>query len=275
MKTVVIPDIHHNIDDAQWILDNEGADEYVLLGDIFDDFHDTPHISCRTATWLVDTLQRDDVICLWGNHDVPYRWSMNKHVWCPGFDHDKCRAINSKMTFDHWDKLKWYYKTQGFYLSHAGLCEEIFCHPVNGFSDEYVDWSIDRGMNHLSAGYDADFCRHGFRMGKQRVGGLIWADWSELKPIKGINQIVGHSPAYETRVKYLRSDDKVVSGNYSVFERNKPIVNIYSMNYCVDTMLDQYLIIQDGEVNIKEHLGRRQKELERMKQSNSRAVDEY
>jgi hypothetical protein len=35
----------------------------------------------------------------------------------------------------------------------------------------------------------------------QNFGGPLWMDWDSLVPIPGINQIVGHTPGTEVRVK--------------------------------------------------------------------------
>jgi len=256
MKTVVMADVHNYIDTAQFILDSEDADEYVFLGDIFDSFFDTEHIALKTAKWLETILNRDDCVVTWGNHDVPYRYTMNKWASCPGFNHEKCRAINSAIHY-LWDKFKWYYKTQGWYISHAGLHEDIFCHPVKGFSDEELDKVIEKGITHLNSGVDANHCRMGLRMGFGRVGGCTWADWDEFKPIEGVNQIVGHTPHACARVKYLkkhRSSHKQISIINSIFENQKPSDDkILSLNYCIDCGGHKYAVIQDGKVEIKQN----------------------
>jgi len=257
MKTIVIPDIHNDTKRADSILSKESADEFVFLGDIFDNFHDCPQIALNTARWLAEILQRTDCVVLFGNHDVPYRWPRNRYVMCPGFTPEKCIAINSVMTHELWDKMHWVYKTQGWHLSHAGLHEKIFAHPMTGFSDAHLAQVIDEGISRLLAGQDPEHCRAGFRMGIMRVGGLTWADWSEFEPLIGINQIVGHSPYSYVRLSYARSHrdshkvvHKILKPTES-YETNLPKAEkLLSLNFCIDTP-NTYAVIEDGCVSIK------------------------
>lgn len=259
MKTVVISDIHNYIENAQYILDTESADEYVLLGDIFDNFGDENRLDIvrRTAEWLKDILRRNNVKVIWGNHDVPYRWLHNRYVRCPGFTHEKCRMINSILSFDDWEKLHWYVKTQDWYLSHAGLCPEVFCHPIEGFQDWYIDETIKKGIDFLQSGKDPIHCRMGFRMGVPQTGGMTWADWNEFKPTWGINQIVGHTPDGFVRVKYLKKwkdTAKEIRVVNKFFEDEGPKEDkILSLNYCIDTASHHYAVIENGKVTIKEN----------------------
>jgi hypothetical protein len=254
MKTVVISDIHNHTDSAQMVLDKVDADEYVILGDVFDDFDDTPEDVYAVAKWLSDTVKRDDVTVLFGNHDMPYRFS-NPTVWCPGFSDEKSRAINSAMSLDDWDKLQFYKYTQGWYLSHAGLHPDVFGHPLHGITPESIDTEIEKGLTHLMAGERAQFCRYGHRMGIRSYGGITWADWnSEFVPIVGINQIVGHTPHSCVRAKYIIANDKLKSHHHCVYQLldPKPLSYYDSYNLCIDTQSDHYAIIEDGEVRVED-----------------------
>jgi hypothetical protein len=242
-------------------METEEADEYVFLGDYFDNFGDGPSEAKKTATWLRKIIERDDTVCLWGNHDVPYRWCLNRHVSCPGFDHDKSRMIGSIMNFDLWGELKWYYKTQGWYLSHAGFSEQVFgtADRIVEFGDSYIDETISQGMKALDAGLDPRHARMGWRMGIMHDGGLTWMDWNRFQPLLGINQIVGHTPHGSVRVKYLkkwRNGHKAVSVVDHFFKDNSPKPErIASLNYCIDSAnrLDgrAYAVIEDGVAEIK------------------------
>ena len=259
MKTVVISDIHNHVENAQYVLDTEKADKYVILGDVFDDFDDTPEIVKGVAAWLAKTIERDDVIVLFGNHDMPYRF-MNPHVWCPGFSKEKYIAINSEMSFDHWDKIRFYHYDQGWYISHAGLAEPIFSHPIHGITREWLDYEVDKGITHLLAGENARFVKMGSRMGLQTVGGLTWQDWnSEFRCVTGINQIVGHTPHSCVRVKYqLKANRGKEYGVYnqhcvlSMFDQD-PLDQYDSLNFCIDTGSRHYAVIQDGQIQIKQN----------------------
>jgi hypothetical protein len=260
MKTVVISDIHNKINTAQKILDSEPADEYVFLGDYFDDFEDTAKIAQTTAYFLKEILERSDCVCLWGNHDVPYRWSHNHYARCPGFDNDKCRAINHVISPELWDTIRWYYHTQGWYMSHAGFADDSFnVERIVSHGEEYLDDIIHLGLKQLDAGLDPCHCWMGYRMGVMRKGGLTWMDWNSFEPIVGINQIVGHTYHGCVRVKYAkkhRSSHKNVSVINSHFEEKGPAEDkILSLNYCIDSYSHgfgrAYAVIEDGKATIK------------------------
>jgi hypothetical protein len=262
MKSVVIPDVHTHIDTAQYILDNVSADEYIFLGDYFDEFHDNASITKTTAEWLKETLNRDDTIMLWGNHDLPYRFSHNKRAMCPGFTHDKCRAANSVLNFNDWGKLRWYYKTQdNWYLSHGGLSPVYFLHPINGFSDEYLNENIEYAEKMFYANMDCCIT--------DDWDGFLWYRWNIFEPIDGINQIVGHTPDHQVRAKFLLKNDKISNVVPS------KITNIKSSNYCIDTAGDHYAIIEDGICFIEENPYKEIVEKQRASISTSRSVYEY
>ena len=61
------------------------------------------------------------------------------------------------------------------------------------------------------------------------IGGLNWMDWSDLAPIPGVNQLVGHTAA-ET-VRHKRTSN--------------------TRNICLDTNLNHYAIFEEGTLEIK------------------------
>ena len=250
MKTVVIPDIHNRTYFADKVMKTESADRYVFLGDYFDSFYDHPAMALCTATWLKTILDRDDCVCLWGNHDVPYQWFTNWYVQCPGFSHEKNRAIRSILATKDFEKLKWYHEEQGFVLSHAGLHPTIFCQPLYGFSFGYVDQVIRLGIEKLNAGFEPAHCISGHRMGRLHFGGCTWADWDdEFEPILGVNQIVGHTPGETARVKLLLYPEDSVKNMVEKFLTDDEKLNADSVNYCIDC--ECYGIIENGKFNVK------------------------
>jgi hypothetical protein len=198
MKAVIIPDLHNKVHWVEKALSAIPHDRVVFLGDYFDGFHDTPAIAANTARWLKQSLQHENRIHLYGNHDCPYsRWN-NRFVACPGYTDDKQKAINKILDRQDWDKLKFLHKEQGWWISHAGIHPDIFSHPMHGVTDEEIEriheqgtlafnsnlehplfqWSAARGMTNISF----------------QVGGVTWLDWNnEFIPINDINQIVGHT----------------------------------------------------------------------------------
>ena len=75
------------------------------------------------------------------------------------------------------------------------------------------------------------------RGGLQKVGGILWAHWSrELKPLVGINQIVGHTP-----------------GNYPQVEYVPNKYDAKGTNWCLDCGGKYYGEIIDGEFFAKKY----------------------
>ena len=206
MKTLILGDIHN----YTWIADDvvrhfqEEIDEVVYVGDYFDNWYDTVEDAKKTAYWLKKTLHSANVTCIIGNHDYPYMFPKNQQLSCPGWTPEKSKAVNEIITKDEWSKFKLAYKTQGFWISHAGITDYHFSHPVYGITDEYIKEVCDRAMQCaesriyngvLSAGY--------MRGGSVPIGGITWADWEEVKALKNIRQIIGHSPHRKYRSKYI------------------------------------------------------------------------
>ena len=228
MRTLVIPDIHHKIAKAQAIIEIESADEIVFLGDYFDNFNDTPEIARATAEWLKKSLSTKGRIHLFGNHDLPYSCP-NRRAYCPGYSDAKDTAINSVLTPDDWQKLKWFYFSNGVLFTHAGLDTRNFHILRKGQSlinlleeaAQDADNKIRKGSEHH---WFINWPRN--RGGNVEVGGILWQDWSEFRPIKGVCQICGHTPDILVRTK--------------------------EKNWCLDTNLNYYGVVTDGRVEIKE-----------------------
>ena len=92
MKTLIVPDIHNKIIEAESIIDHERPDNIVFLGDYFDDFNDSPIIAQQVAEWLKQSLKKPNRIHLIGNHDICYM--TNGDQKCSGWDGAKQMFIN-------------------------------------------------------------------------------------------------------------------------------------------------------------------------------------
>ena len=73
-RTLIIPDVHNATERVEEVISEQGAgcDRIMLLGDYFDQFHDTPADAERVARWLMASTQDSRRIHLLGNHDLPY-----------------------------------------------------------------------------------------------------------------------------------------------------------------------------------------------------------
>jgi hypothetical protein len=231
MKLLIIPDIHHKVDIADKILSKEAGnfDKVIFLGDYQDDFGDSISIAEKTANWLKNSLKEENRVHLLGNHDASYMFPKNVNLYCPGWTKEKSKVVNSILTREDWDKLKLFHYENDFLFTHAGLHKSFNCQFL-GFTltglQEDCDEAMERSrgmMNHplLECGVS--------RGGDEPFGGIIWMDFSELEPIPNLNQIFGHTPAYNVR------------------EQHEPT----SKNYCIDTGLRHYILMTDGKVEVK------------------------
>ena len=205
-KTLIIPDIHNYTWSADDVINHFGeeVDEVVFLGDIFDNFYDTVEDAKKTALWLKNRINLPNYHFCIGNHDYPYMFPRNQYVSCPGWTPEKSKAVNEIITRDEWRKFKLAYKTQGFWISHAGITDYHFSSPVEGITDDYINYVCDTAMKSAEAGLNHGALRAGYlRGGELPIGGITWADWEEVKALKNILQIVGHTPNKKYRSKYI------------------------------------------------------------------------
>jgi hypothetical protein len=198
MKTIVIGDIHNYVDGIETLLDSIPHDQVIFLGDYFDNFGDTPHIAQKTALWLINSLRHENRIHLMGNHDMPYRYSGNIYLDCPGYTTKKSAAINSTMALleGSWDKIKFAHfdHENNFIFSHAGLTEKLFpvC-PINGIDLKAVEQRIIEAGEQLNKDSQARvdiFCENI----DPSYCGITWIRPFSFKPISGVTQVVGHTP---------------------------------------------------------------------------------
>ncbi len=257
--TLIISDIHNRVDWIEKALSELAHTRVVFLGDYFDSFYDNVTIAEKTARWLKHSLSIPNRVHLMGNHDAPYCRFMNEFARCPGFDHDKNRRINAILDRTDWNKLKFVHEEQGWLLSHAGVHEDIFSHPIHGPSIEWILKYCDEGWQAFNNnGYHPSF-QYSSARGMSRtgdVGGVTWLDWNhEFKAIPNLNQIVGHTICTKW-IEDKRIHSEQVSniptgaGRIEVLmkePKNKCIRNIKSKNWNIDCNNEIIGILQDGE----------------------------
>lgn len=235
-KYLIISDIHTHIDKAERIIKAEGADFNICLGDIFDEFHDTPEQNERAATWLKRQLNKDNFICLWGNHDTSHAYP-SPQTYCSGFSDEKCKAINAVLNKEDWSKFKWFYQLDDYLLTHAGL-SAYWTELHNIKNEEILTWLEDE--SHKANKALEERASHWFfragraRGGGQQCGGINWCCdlGGEFHPIPGVSQIYGHTELRHVGVKKA----------------------VRSINYNIDTHLMYYLIYLNGKIEIKQYI---------------------
>ena len=204
--TLIIPDIHLKWQRAEKIISAVKADEIILLGDYYDDFGDGPEQIRETCEWFIGSVNKPNRIHLFGNHDQHYAFPY-RTFQCSGYEQWKYFIIHDFLPKDIWDKVKWYHFLDNqWLLSHGGLHKfnlpdsikkfrtdrPKFIAEISGYLDNELRKGFQDGANNQSTWM---FNAGHARWGNQRVGGITWCDFErELFPIKGLNQIVGHTP---------------------------------------------------------------------------------
>lgn len=227
-STLILADLHDKITIAQKILDNNPCDKIIFLGDYFDSFEGDTIEAIETAKWVVKTMEVLGDRALWccGNHDVPYRYPNIVHYRCSGWTPKKCEEINKILGSEHWNKMKLCHFYQNYLFSHAGISDRVFGRGL----DNVVE--VEDVINVCeSALLSARFGKPSMQMmagksrgGSQNFGGVTWLDISEFQPIKSLGQVFGHSP---------RKAPELIQGEDSI-------------NWCLDTHLKYYTILEDG-----------------------------
>ncbi len=225
-RTLIIPDLHHHTENADYWMDSIPHDRVVFLGDFFDRYGDEAEDATRTAEWVSRQMERENAVFIFGNHDLPYRFHGDERVECPGFSPAKSDAINRVLKRKHWDRFCLAHSEQGWLLSHAGF------HPawMKGASQEAILARCDAAMRLAREGCIDPILGMGeLPRGIQKFGGPLWMDWCSFMPIEGISQIVGHS-----------QDDEV-----------RTIAAEGSINHCIDVAYGgAAALIVDGKVKI-------------------------
>lgn len=227
-KSLIIPDIHNKVDVVDKLLLITNWDKVFFLGDYFDDFGDNKHIAAKTANWLKENLKNEKFHFIFGNHDIGYRFPGLWWTSCSGFSNDKSEIINAILTVEDWNKLKLFYFEQGFYLSHAGMNKDIFKDNAGKILIENVTEKCEQALASpdMNEVIGAGQARGGF----QKIGGITWLDFRvEFQEIEGICQIVGHTRHKEPSA----------------------IIGANSKNYCLDTNMNHYGILENGELKTK------------------------
>jgi len=277
MKYLIIPDVHNRWEVAETIINKVKPDITIFLGDYFDDFGDNPGIVSDTADWFKESVYKKDRIHLCGNHDAHYWFKDNIRTRCSGYEQFKSIAINDVLTRKDWEQLKFFHVLDGkWLLSHAGV------HPVWIDPDSFKSSNISsaklsdvvgkleydsiQATKNLYANGEHWFTYAGFsRSSRSRsYGGLLWCDWTqEFSPIRGIHQIVGHTPqrslkwvvAQKDVEQYgilLLEDTSVTTtfGNNVMF--NQTLSDENSYNICLDSHpgSQYYAIYENGALTI-------------------------
>lgn len=224
-KTLVVPDIHEEIDRVDYILSKFEYDKVVFLGDYFDKFG--AENTSNTCHWLLENIDNPNYTFLIGNHDQHYLFGVEK---CSGYT--KHNLISTLLISMGYNKLRLVHWVDNWLLSHAGVDKSwVTDLEFEQYANKIGDLE-HRALQSLSYRQSHPFIKAGWdRGGSSPIGGVNWIDWKELSSIPGINQLVGHTHR-KGKVRFKE-------------EKN-------SKNYCIDTGLQHVAIIENSEIKIFE-----------------------
>lgn len=235
-KILIFSDVHQDIESVKKIIDSENADFNVCLGDWFDSFdYDSDDQTKETAQYLKEfLLKTHNNITLFGNHDLHYFFD-NRYVFCSGYEDRKNKIIEKSLSEKKSliiEKFKWFIFIDDYLCTHAGLHKSFIPTVLNheGLYDYLTIQSNDANIKTRTKQphwfYQAGYARGG----SQKKGGIVWLDFDqEFFPIENVSQIVGHTFRKKKKVQAYGKTD----------------------NYCIDTNLNEYLIIQNGKFEVK------------------------
>ena len=177
--------------------------KYVFLGDFVDSFTESNDTIRENLLEIIrfKTLYPNNVILLWGNHDVQYWKNL---PWLPMMN--AITGFRPEMHYDLYDifnkninLFQVAFQFENYLFTHAGVHFGFFHHVFSkaikdkGWDDLSIADQINEAFNHnIECIFDIDHYRGGYK----KVGGPLWCDKKlmDKKPLKNIHQIVGHNP---------------------------------------------------------------------------------
>jgi len=264
MKYLILPDVHNRWELAEKIIKSVKPDKTIFLGDYFDDFGDDPGIIADVADWFHHSVNQKNRIHLVGNHDTHYWFSGNRALRCSGYEQFKCISINDFVKKEDWEKLEWFHVLDNkWLLSHAGV-HPNWIKPSTFKPDIISEISLTTIKRRLKADIipakEAFYANkmHWFAMpGFSRsdvspyYGGLTWCDWTkEFHPIRGVHQLVGHTPCYDLTWIVVKQEGESFNALPLEEVSNPTLTDKNSYNLCLDSQPGSkyYAIYENGNL---------------------------
>ena len=228
-NNLVVGDLHTKIDILEKAIsyfDNDSSIERIIfLGDYVDDWNKPPEASYNLLTRLIAFKKAypDKVILLLGNHDFS-EWMGGKFK-CSGFNPVIHTIVKS--LFDENEELfQLAFSDDKYIYTHAGitsswvkdiqLIDNLYLPLNSNKPDEwanYLNWVFRERNNDLTAHkiFNTLSQAGGYRGGFDAPS-PIWADRQELiaRPLKGLNQIVGHTPVRRIATHTVRNTGNII-----------------------------------------------------------------
>jgi len=266
-RILAIPDIHNHTHIADQIVDIEqnNYDKILSFGDTFDQFNDTVEDAIKTANWFVEKINNPLWTFLRSNHSISYEFPWNPNTYCSGFTKEKATVINRIVSRDDWNKQKTFHYENNFLMTHAGLSKNFLTMMIQqGHAPEF-EFTIDNILHYLGEWErkGLEFCNVGHmhpifgagwdRGGNQKIGSVIWCDFSSLVNIKGIFQLVGHTPHPIPDFKYKRDDGRdIMQDVMSPILKKTKVKFENGAIWGIDSNMGHYAILTEDTLSIYE-----------------------
>jgi hypothetical protein len=200
--TLIVSDIHEDLTYLQQAEERaKEVDAVVCLGDYWDSWNGVTEATHVITAWVKEKMHDPKWTLLWGNHDLHYAFDI-RMLRCSGYSSLRKSIISPKIRMKDWARLRFHTWVSGWLLTHAGVVPQRAKVPEG---QTFVEWmheqeadirkALGQGVPHpwLEAGYARSGGWH------KGFGGLVWADWSEMGVIPGVNQLVGHTEGFQIR----------------------------------------------------------------------------
>lgn len=235
-ELIVCGDIHGEIEVVEELM--KWNVPVCFVGDFLDSYTRSvaDQIACLNMVLNAVEAEPEKYFTIKGNHELSYIIS---HQRCSGWNaatqihmnHLKDRCLRLMRDYMWWEP------TEGnpFLITHAGLTNQSVTHF-------YLERGVDGVKEYL---HSDEFERVKFNVGSARGGfgnkpGIFWCDWwQEFQPIKGINQVVGHSAHRPQRFE----------GVTGVVTKHTDGSKNYNVD-CLQTKKEVLLLREDGSVKI-------------------------
>jgi hypothetical protein len=189
MDAIIVGDLHGNVNFYHRVKHQFPKRNIILLGDLLDSFLYGVEDQVKLLTLVLNDIERGQVRCLKGNHELGYMYPDNAiHTgpWIQSGTMAHILTLRNKM-FTH---LEDFIYKDDILITHAGLSQGFFRAFGMGADTVTTEWLEDM----CSDLHGPMYSRSHARGGGSKYGGIFWCDWFwDFAPIDGLTQILGHT----------------------------------------------------------------------------------
>jgi len=239
MNIITIGDLHgcndwENFEDIKNLIENPNLtpkyDYYVFVGDYTDSFVKSDAEILHNLKRLIQFKDNhpNNVILLYGNHEIHYLFEDYSNYLCSGFRGGAYYELHEFFKKNK-NKFQFSFQIENYLFTHAGI-EENWYHTEY----PYTSLPISESLNKAFQDNEKSLFNVGkLRGGMNEVGGPLWLDKqkSELNPLKGYHQVVGHTPVDDIITVSIDTNTSITycdciergSGNYYILNIEKDL----------------------------------------------------